>query len=72
MNDKPVSKILVLDNSREHILQIKRFCHENDLVPLKVPKGRVMAVLGTNIDLGGILYSETYGDSPAEAARIAL
>ncbi len=72
MNDKPVSKILVLDDSREHILQIKRFCSDNDLVPLKVPKGRVMAVLRTNIDLGGILYSDSYAESPEEAARLAL
>jgi Chemotaxis phosphatase CheX len=72
MNDNPVSKILVLDNSRDHILNIKRFCHDNNLVPLKIPKGRLMAVLRTNIDLGGILYSESYAESPEEAARIAL
>ena len=30
-----------------------------------------MSVLSTNIDLGGILYSENYGDSPEETARIA-
>ena len=71
MNDHPVSKILVLDNSPAHAHLIKEFCDANNLVALKVRKGAVMSVLRTNIDLGGILYSEDYGDSPAETARIA-
>jgi hypothetical protein len=71
MNDNPVSKILVLDNSAAHAPLIKEFCDANNLVALKVRKGAVMAVLRTNIDLGGILYSEDYADSPAETARIA-
>jgi hypothetical protein len=72
MNDKPVSKVLVLDNSAVHAQRIKQFCDDNNLVALKVRKGSVMSVLRTNVDLGGILYSETYGDSPQESARIAL
>lgn len=71
MNDTPVSKILVLDNSAEHAPLIKGFCDQNHLVPLKVRNGAVMSVLRTNIDLGGILYSEDYGDSPAQTAEIA-
>jgi hypothetical protein len=71
MNAKALSKVLVLDNSTEHAQAIKEFCDENDLVPLKVRKEAVMSVLRTNVDLGAILYSETYGDSPAETARIA-
>ena len=71
MNEKPVSKVLVLDNSQEHAQRIKEFCEQNDLVPLKVRKDSVMSVLKTNIDLGAILYSENYGDTPAETARIA-
>lgn len=72
MNDKPVSKVLVLDNSASNAKRIKQFCEENNLVALKVRNGSVMSVLRTNVDLGGILYSETYGDSPQESARIAM
>jgi hypothetical protein len=71
MNDKPVSKLLVLDDSPDHARRIKQFCDANNLVALKVRRGAVMSVLGTNIDLGGILYSETYGGSLEESARIA-
>lgn len=71
MNDKPVSKLLVLDDSPVHAWKIKEFCDANDLVALKVRKGAEMAVLRTNIDLGGILYSENYGGSPEKNARIA-
>jgi len=72
VNDKLVSKILVLDDSAEHASRIKAFCDDNNLVALKVRKGAVMSVLRTNIDLGGILYSEDYGGSQEESARIAL
>ena len=68
----PVSKVLVLDNNPAHVQTIKQFCDANALVPLKVRKGAVMSVLRTNIDLGGILYSEDYGDTPEETTRIAL
>ena len=71
MLDTPVSKILVLDNSAEHAPLIKRFCDENNLVPLKVRNGSVMSVLQTNIDLGGILYSEDYGGSATRNMEIA-
>jgi len=70
--DKPVSKVLVLDKSPAHAHLIKEFCDANNLVPLRVRSGSVMSVLRTNIDLGGILYSESYGASAQETARIAL
>lgn len=71
MNEKPVSKLLVLEDSEAHAQRIKQFCDANDLVALKVRSGAVMSVLRTNIDLGGILFSETYGGSLEEGARIA-
>lgn len=71
MNDTPVSKILVLDNDPVHADRIKQFCSDHHLVALTVRKGSVMSVLRTNIDLGGILYSDSYGDSPEETSRIA-
>lgn len=69
---KLVSKVLVLDDSNEHSQAIKAFCDENNLVALKVHKSRLTSVLQSNIDLGAILYSENYGDSPQENAEIAL
>jgi hypothetical protein len=72
MTEKLVSKVLVLDDSHEYSHAIKTFCDENNLVALKVHKNRLMSVLQSNIDLGAILYSESYGDSPQENAEIAL
>lgn len=72
MTDTLVSKVLILDDSQEHSAGIKEFCEQNNLVGLKVRKNRLMSVLKSNIDLGAILYSETYGGSPEENADIAL
>ncbi len=72
MKDTLLSKVLVLDNSTEHADAIKYFCDENHLVGLKVHKSNLESVLRSNIDLGAILYSENYGDSPEENAEIAL
>ena len=72
MIDKLVSKVLILDNSPTHSAAIKAFCDENNLVGLKVRSNRLMHVLRSNIDLGAILYSESYGSSPEENAEIAL
>jgi hypothetical protein len=71
-SETPRSKVLVLDDSPLHAAHIKRFCEDNSLVPLKVRKGSALSVLRTNIDLGGILYSETYGGTPEQTARIAM
>jgi Chemotaxis phosphatase CheX len=70
-NDRPVSKVLVLDNSSADSDVIKQFCSDNDLIGLKVRKEALLAVLRTNIDLGGVLYSENYGDTAEETAFIA-
>lgn len=72
MTDQPISKVLILDDSEAHFEEIRRFCEENHLVGLKVRKNRLMSVLESNIDLGAILYAESYGDSPDENAEIAL
>ncbi len=69
--DAPVSKVLILDDNPTHSGAIKAFCAENGLIPLKVRKERLMSVLRTNIDLGGILFSETYGSSEEETFNIA-
>lgn len=72
MTDQLVSKVLILDEGAEASLAIKQFCDANNLVGLKVRKNRLMAVLKSNIDLGAILYSESYGHSPEENADIVL
>lgn len=72
MIDRLVSKVLILDNDPAQAQAIKAFCDANHLVGLKVRKNRLMQVLRSNIDLGAILYSESYGASPDETAEIAL
>lgn len=71
MTEKLVSKVLVLDNCPAHAATIKDFCDAHNLVGLKVQKNRLMSVLRSNIDLGAILYSASYGGSPEENAEIA-
>jgi hypothetical protein len=71
VNTTPVSKVLVLDESPEHLQSIKEFCDENDLIALKAHRGSVMSVLRTNIDLGAILLAENYGGSLETAAQTA-
>jgi hypothetical protein len=72
MSTSVSSKVLVLDDGIEQAHVIKAFCDENNLVALKVSKNSLMSVLQSNIDLGAILYSEEYGDSPEDNAEIAL
>ena len=55
-----VSKVLVLDSDPACYETIKAFCDTNHLVGLKVQPENVMAVLRSNVDLGGILLSENY------------
>jgi hypothetical protein len=60
-----VSKILVIDDGDIEVLnQIKRFCSDNNLIGLKSHNDNVMNVLKSNVDLGGILLSESYHDNP--------
>ncbi len=72
MTDKLVSKVLILDDCTAASMVIKQFCEDNNLVGLKVQKSRLMDVLKSQIDLGAILYSEDYGDTPEDNADIAL
>jgi hypothetical protein len=72
MTEKLVSKVLVLDESPEHLNLIKTFCDENNLIPLKVRRNRLLDVLKSNIDLGAILFSDSYGGSRAKSDEVAL
>ncbi|NYH15409.1 chemotaxis protein CheX [Paraburkholderia bryophila] len=70
--NKPVSKVLVLDDSPLHKEALKQFCDENNLVGVKVGKNRLQSVLRSNIDLGAVLFAESYGGSLEASAEIAI
>jgi hypothetical protein len=68
-----VSKVLVLDASAVHLDSLKAFCEEHDLVGIRPQQGgvaNVMAILQSNIDLGGILLYENFG-GPAAGLLLA-
>jgi hypothetical protein len=69
-HDTPVSKILVLDDDPGCAVAVKQFCDVYHLIALKVRPGSAMAVLRTNIDLGGILLAENYGGSTEAALAL--
>ena len=61
-----ISKVLVLDEAERGDEMLKAFCDETGLVPIRPPKRvviGVMSILGSNVDLGGILLYEGYGGS---------
>jgi hypothetical protein len=68
----PICKLLVLDDNREYSLLLKKFCDERRLVALKARHDRLMSVVRSNIDLGGVLLGDDYGGSVQEAASVAL
>ncbi|MBB5424698.1 hypothetical protein HDG40_002843 [Paraburkholderia sp. JPY158] len=69
---KPVSKVLVLDDSPAHAQALKLFFDEHNLIALKVrDSSRLGSVLATNIDLGGVLLADNYGGSVEHAATTA-
>src|SRR5581483_603563 len=72
MSDTPVSKILILDESTEHLQSLKRFCDETGLVGLKVRRSAILGVLRTNIDMGAVLLSESFTESILDTTDIAL
>lgn len=53
------SKVLVLDRDTDCYATIKSFCERHHLVGLKAHEEHVMAVLRSNVDLGGIMLSES-------------
>lgn len=53
------SKVLVLDKDADCYGTIKSFCERHNLIGLKVHEEHMMTVLRTNVDLGGIMLSES-------------
>lgn len=69
-----VSKVLVLDEDRTHADSLKAFCEECALVGIRPQQGgtaNVMAILKSNVDLGGILLYENYGGEAATGLQLA-
>lgn len=69
---EPISKLLVLDDQPEHARVLKQFFDARNLVALKARHDRLMSVLRSNIDLGGVLLGDDYGGSIEEATNVAL
>ncbi|QCP53188.1 chemotaxis protein CheX [Trinickia violacea] len=69
--NRPVSKVLVLDDNPDHAAALKRFCDEHNLIALTARGHRLTSLLRSNIDLGGVLLGDDYGGSVTEAAAVA-
>ncbi len=57
---KLVSKVLVLERCPAAMEGLKAFCEANGLVGLKVQGDSALAVLKSNVDLGGIFLADDY------------
>lgn len=69
-----VSKVLVLDDGITRFESLKNFCEECGLVGIKPQqsgKDAVIAILKSNVDLGGILLYENYGGQPGNGIQLA-
>lgn len=66
-----VSKVLVLDGDAGCYDRIKSFCDANNLVGLKVQADNILAVLKSNVDLGGILLSENFSENASGGILLA-
>ncbi|MFA5170091.1 MAG: chemotaxis protein CheX [Sulfuriferula sp.] len=76
MSDKNtlISKILVLDDGAAHCENDKAFCEEHNLLGIKPQQGGMeaaMAILKSNVDLGGIMLYENYGNSVGMGLKLA-
>jgi len=60
---KVVSKVLVLEEDAENRERTRELCEQHGLLGLKVKAKRAMDVLKSNVDLGGILLSEDFGNN---------
>lgn len=69
-----VSKILVLDDAKIYVDQLKTFCEECGLLGIRPHQGGesgLIGILSSNVDLGGIMLYENYGGDPAQALCLA-
>jgi len=67
-----VSKVLILDNAGAHSASLKTFCDSCGLVGIRPQRAaRVMSILKSNVDLGGILLYEHFGGHPGGGIELA-
>lgn len=69
-----VSKVLVLDDARTYVDSLKMFCEEYGLVGIRLHQGgetELMAILRSNVDLGGIMLHENFGGDLGRALALA-
>lgn len=69
-----VSKVLILDDAEAHFDSLKGFCEDCGLVGIR-PQQRdaagVMAILRSNVDLGGIMLYEHFGGTAGQGLELA-
>lgn len=67
---KLLSKVLVLEHDADSLAGLRAFCDDNGLVGLKPQGDSALAVLRSNVDLGGVFLAEDF--TAAEAKGLAL
>jgi len=73
-NQLLVSKVMILDDARAHSESLKAFCEECGLVgirPQRVDESGVVAILDSNVALGGILLYENFGGEAGNGLKLA-
>jgi hypothetical protein len=61
--EQVVSKVLVLEDGVDSLERARAICEQHGLVGLKVKASHAMDVLKSNVDLGGIMLSEDFGNN---------
>ncbi len=67
---KLVSKVLILESDPAAVERLKAFCDAHDLVGLRAQADTVLAVLKSNVDLGGIFLAEEHGFALARSIHV--
>lgn len=57
-NSSAMCKVILHDSNPDYLMQIKRFCENNNLIPVKSQASGIMDVLSSNVDLGAVFLCE--------------
>lgn len=73
MNDDTLvtTRLLVIDCDATTTAVVRQFCELHDLTGLGVSLGRLRGVLGTDVDLGGVLIPQTIDGDPERGFSVA-
>lgn len=67
-------KVILHESNPDHLMRLKHFCEQNNLIAVKSHASSIMDVLGSNVDLGAIFLSEDSEDDgvtgPALCAKV--